>query len=377
MSSLGTGFFRNLLMLLLPLTASSKSMRAPKTSSLFPLRAASTAASQYIQEASLLAMLASEAGERKLIEAAVEAIGRISAPLQIGDDVAVVDAGGIGLVLKTDMLVASTDVPPQMAPWQVGWKAVVMNVSDMAAKGVKPAAGVLAIGVPGDYRLEDFKLLIKGASDAAREYGFEIVGGDTNACRELVVAVALAGVAKRIVPRSGAKPGDILATTGYFGLASAGLKHLLEGLPARPGDREALVKPVLEPKARLREGLALAPYASASIDSSDGLAWSVHELAKASGVGFRIEHIPIAPEAASFAEDNSLSPLDLALYGGEEYELVVTIPPESWSAAAKAVEEAGGRLIRVGVATREKHVVAVVDGREVEVEPRGYEHFLT
>ncbi len=322
-------------------------------------------------------MLASEAGERKLIEAAVEAIGRISAPLQIGDDVAVVDACGVKLVLKTDMLVASTDVPPQMSPWQVGWKAVVMNVSDMAAKGAKPAAGVLAIGVPGDYRLEDFKLLVKGASDAARDYGFEIVGGDTNACRELVVSVALAGIAERIVPRSGAKPGDILATTGCFGLTSAGLKHLLEGMPARPGVREALVRAVLKPRARLKEGLALAAYASASIDSSDGLAWSLHELAKASRVGFRLEHIPIAPEAARFAEDNKLSSVDLALYGGEEYELIATIPPGRWSDAAKAVEEAGGSLIRIGVATSERRIVAVVGGRELEVEPRGYEHFVT
>lgn len=149
-----------------------------------------------------------------------------------------------------------------------------------------------------------------------------IIGGDTNEASNLVISISLFGIAKKteVVLRSGAKHGDIVAVTGFFGKTAAGLKILVDGFEAPAKIRRALVESVLMPKARLKEGLALSQIkaVTASIDSSDGLAWSLHEIARASKVGFLINKLPIADEAEKFAETHNLDPLELALYGGEE-----------------------------------------------------------
>ena len=214
-----------------------------------------------------------------------------------GDDVSAVEIGNnLVAVLKTDMLVAATDVPPKMSFWQAARKAVVMNVSDFAAKGVKPKALLVSLGIPGKLARKDvIEQIAEGLNAGAREYGAYILGGDTNEACDLIIACMLYGIAEknRIVGRAGAKPGDIVAVTGLFGKTAAGLKILLEELEAEEPIRKRLVDSVLMPKARLKEGLALAEVgaASASIDSSDGLAWSLYELSKASSVGLSLIHI--------------------------------------------------------------------------------------
>ena len=127
----------------------------------------------------------------------------------------------------------------------------------------------------------------------------------------------------------------------------------------------------------MREGLALAGSraVSASIDSSDGLAWCLHELSAQSGVGFEVSSLPIADDVRQFAELNGLDAVELALYGGEEYELVVAVKPKLWNEAEAAVEAIGGKLLRIGEATKDKHVFLDVNGTKREVEARGYEHF--
>jgi thiamine-monophosphate kinase len=177
--------------------------------------------------------------------------------------------------------------------------------------------------------------------------------------------------------RSGARPGDILATTGPFGLSASGLKTLIEKTTAPPRIKGKLLDAVLMPRARLSEGLALADTGAvtASIDSSDGLAWSLYEISRASNVGFLIDKPPIAPEASKFAETHHLDPVKLAFYGGEEYELVVTVKPEGWRKAEKAVKLEGGRLIRIGKATEKKGILLKRRGEIAEIEARGYEHF--
>ena len=177
--------------------------------------------------------------------------------------------------------------------------------------------------------------------------------------------------------RGGAKCGDVVAVTGFFGKSAAGLRLLLDGCAAAEELREVLVGAVFMPHARLKEGLALASSgaASASIDSSDGLGWCLHELCKMSGVGFVINSVPVAEEVQRFAEFNGLDALDLALYGGEEYELVVTVKPKLWGDAEAAVEAVGGRLLPIGKAVRNKQVVLELDGKKRVVEARGWEHF--
>jgi thiamine-monophosphate kinase len=131
------------------------------------------------------------------------------------------------------------------------------------------------------------------------------------------------------------------------------------------------------PQARLKEGLALggSQAVSASIDSSDGLAWSLYEIGRMSGVGFLINSVPVADEVRCFAEFNGLDALELALHGGEEYELVVTVKPKLWADSEAAVEAVGGRLLPIGKVTRGKRVVLELDGKKRLVEARGWEHF--
>ncbi|MEM2106165.1 MAG: thiamine-phosphate kinase, partial [Candidatus Bathyarchaeia archaeon] len=180
-----------------------------------------------------------------------------------------------------------------------------------------------------------------------------------------------------VVLRSGAKPGDIVAVTGFFGKTAAGLKILLEGLRAPPKVRKVLVESVFMPHARLKEGLALSQTGAvtSTIDSSDGLAWSLHEIAKASKVGFLIDNLPAAKEVEEFAKIHKLNVSELALYGGEEYELVLTVKPKLWRRAEKAVEAVGGKLLQIGRVTADKEVILAVDEKREPIEPRGWEHF--
>jgi thiamine-monophosphate kinase len=319
-------------------------------------------------------------GERLVIETLWKHFERTpSATVPFGDDVAAFEGGEGSLILKTDMLVASTDVPPSMNYWQAARKSVVMNISDFAAKGAKPRGLLVALGIPPQLEKGDIEQLGKGLNAGAREYGSYILGGDTNEAQDLVIGVAAFGFAKTVdlVLRTGACPGDIVATTGRFGLTSAGLRILKNGFTAPQGLRERLVRAVLHPRARLREGLALAKTgaATSSIDSSDGLAWSLYQLGAASDVGFVIDFLPTAPEVVEFAKRHNLNPEQLCLYGGEEYELVVTINPRLWTKAQKAIRREEGNLIRIGQATERKEIHLNVEGQERVVEPRGYEHF--
>ena len=133
------------------------------------------------------------------------------------------------------------------------------------------------------------------------------------------------------------------------------------------------------PKAKLKEGLALGKSGavSSSIDSSDGLAWSLYEIGKMSNVGFTVNSFPVADEVRRFAEFNHLDPLDLALYGGEEYELVLTIKPKQWVEAEEAVESIGGQLLPIGKVTKDQQMILDMDGQKRSIEARGWEHFKT
>ncbi|MEM2912488.1 MAG: thiamine-phosphate kinase [Candidatus Bathyarchaeia archaeon] len=320
-------------------------------------------------------------GERRIIEILqnhFDIMPEMSIPF--GDDVSVVNIGdGRIAVLKMDMLVGETDVPSGMSLWQAARKAVVMNISDFAAKGVKPMALLVSLGLPKKLKKKDIEDVGRGLNAGAREYGAYIIGGDTNEASDLIISLSVFGIAEEgeVILRSGAKPNDIVAVTGFFGKASAGLRILLEKVKAPKGISAVLTEAVLMPRARLKEGLALrqSGAVTAAIDSSDGLAWSLYEIAKASHVGFLIDNPPVAPEARKFAEINSLDPLELAFYGGEEYELVLTVKPRLWDKAKEAVRKAGGNLIRIGRVTTEKGVILEFDGEKRVIEPRGWEHF--
>lgn len=318
-------------------------------------------------------------GEREIIKLFLKYF--ISSPLDLkffNEDVALAKLSrGKVVVLKCDMLVSSTDVPPGMNFKQVGRKAIVSTVSDFAAKGVKPSALLISLGLPKHMLKNELKQLALGLASGAKEYNVKIIGGDTNESKELIIDCIGYGLCeeKNLVFRWGAKPGDILASTGEFGATSAGLKIVLEGFKASASLKRKLLKTVYMPKAHLKEGLALSKTASASIDSSDGLAWSLFELSKMSKVGFIIRNLPIAKEALTFAELNKLNPVELALYGGEEFNLILTIKRSKWRKALKAVKAVGGSLYFLGEAIKErKLILSLEEGSEEEVKPLGWEH---
>jgi thiamine-monophosphate kinase len=322
-----------------------------------------------------------ELGERKIIQLVEDTLEKMpKMPIPFGDDVSAYDLGGGKLaVLKTDMLVSKTDIPPGMSIYQAARKAVVMNISDFAAKGVKPMAALVSLGLPLGLTKRDIEQIGKGLNAGAREYGTYVIGGDTGEASDLIVSVMLFGTTNidRIALRSGAKPNDILAVTGLFGNTSSGLRLLINNCKAPKRIRKTLVNAVYLPRARLLEGLSLieSQSVSASIDSSDGLAWSLHEIMRASHIGFIIDHVPASKEAQKFAASNNLDLLDLVFYGGEEYELVVTIKHDSWRKAECAIRDIGGKLIRIGKATSEKEILLNGEGRKQKIESKGYEHF--
>src|SRR3990170_2977329 len=203
-----------------------------------------------------------EVGERSIIEIIRKRLGTMPAsPVPFGDDVSAVTIQGEHVaVLKTDMLVGKTDVPDGMSLRQAARKAVVMNVSDFAAKGVQPLAVLVSLGLPRHLSTKDVEEIADGLNSGAREYGAYVVGGDTGEASDLVIAVSLYGTARksRLMLRTGARAGDVVAVTGVFGKPAAGLRILSGECEVKQDFRETLLDSVLMPKARLREGLAIA-----------------------------------------------------------------------------------------------------------------------
>ncbi len=231
----------------------------------------------------------------------------------IGDDAAAIPrpAGG-WLLLTIDTVVAGVHADLSLSgPDDLGWKAVAVNVSDIAAMGGRPEYGLLSVaGPPGT----DLDLVGRGVAEAARRYGCAVVGGDLVNADGIVITVALAGACDGApVLRSGARPGDGIWVTGRLGLSAAGLRLLKEsGITAGPA-----VDAHRRPKPSVQAGLAArAAGATSMIDVSDGLLADLGHLADASGVGFAIEGVP-AGDGATREE---------ALTGGEDYVLVFTVP---------------------------------------------------
>jgi len=293
---------------------------------------------------------------------------------QIGDDVAVIPPGGAGegVVLKTDMLVGRTDVPPGMTWAMAARKAVGMCVSDFASKGVPPRAFMVSLGLPAGTSREKVEDLASGLAEASKEWQVKLVGGDTGEADDLVIDCMMVGFAKKVVPRDGAGPGEAVVVSGNFGRTAAGLKMLMEGAKADVGFRRSAVASVFRPEPRLALGLALRALLSSSIDSSDGLAISLHAISEMSGVGIEVDEIPYPKGLEKFAAANGYQAEGLALYGGEEYEIVATVSRGKLREAMERAKAAGCELHEIG-RTVGKTGVRMADGRKIRRD--GWIHF--
>ncbi|RMF28836.1 MAG: thiamine-phosphate kinase [Candidatus Nitrosothermus koennekii] len=243
------------------------------------------------------------------------------------DDVSFIRLNDKFLVLKCDMLVRSTDAPKEMKLWQISRKSIVATLSDMVCKGVKPIASLISLAVPNTFTRKDINSLVRGFKVAEEEFGIKIIGGDTNAADDLIIDCIMAGFADNIIRRDNAKEGDIIISTGLFGYTSIGLKILLEDASANKRLRKKALESILMPKPRI-EFLNIANYVNSSMDSSDGLAATLNELSSLSKKSFMIDNIPTTEEVYEFAESNNYDPEELIFDGGEEYEIIATLPKE-------------------------------------------------
>lgn len=272
-----------------------------------------------------------------------------------GDDAAVVD----GLVVTTDMLHERTDFPAGTTRYTAGWRAVGASLSDIAAMG---AGAVAAVAVYADERFaeEQLRAFVRGASDVCGAVGAEYVGGDLDDHREFTTATTAVGRVPEtgVVRRSGARAGDAVCVTGTLGRSAAALELFERGDLERANE-------LFRFTPQVAAGRALAPAATAMMDSSDGLARSLHQLAEAGGCGFAIDsgRVPVADALTEVADGEAL---ELATTFGEDFELVFTVPDGRLEDIAAATDVAVTRIGRV----REEGVV--MDGEPLADE--GYTH---
>lgn len=318
-------------------------------------------------------MKLSDLGEFGFIERLRAALPRSSAVVGAGDDAAVVEPSAGRLVATTDALVEGVHFRLDWSsPSDVGFKAVSVNVSDLAAMGATPRWILVAVCAPGDTPVATLDGIYEGIAQACGRYGAEVVGGDTVGARALVLAVtALGELDGDPLTRSGAKPGDVLAVTGGLGRAATGLNLLLSGDPTDvdPHDALACLEAHRRPLARVEEGRRLREAGvHAAIDVSDGLASDAVRIAEASGVGVEIDgdRLPVAAEAASVARARGWDAAQAVLGGGEDLELLVAAPPDADLAALGLL--GCGRVVDEGR-------WLVVAGSRTELESAGYDHF--
>ena len=302
----------------------------------------------------------------------------------VGDDAAVVDPRPHPGVLTTDMLVEGVHFEIGVtSAHDLGHKAITVNVSDIAAMGGSPRFGLACVAVSPQLEASWVMELYGGMRQAADDYGMALVGGDTSRGDKAVLSVTVIGEvgSGRHVSRAGAKPGDVLVVTGALGGAAGGLwvaraahESQSEALSSPWG--RALVARHERPEARVGEGQTLAAAgATAMMDLSDGLALDLSRLCEESGCGARVrlEAIPLADGLEELRELMEPEPLDLALHGGEDYELLATLPPEALEPARQALRERfHTELTEIGEITEGRDLVAIGDdGAEDPLEPKG------
>ena len=309
-----------------------------------------------------------EIGERGAIKVMAELYGSVNL-----DDCATVDAGDEFFLITTDMVNKKTHFPEGTTPYQMGWFVVAINLSDIAAKGGIPVGITLSLALPANTDVDFIKEFSMGADRCAKEFGTEIIGGDTKEAESLTICGTAIGKVKKdmFMPRRGCRPGDIVCVTGKLGMAGAALRAL------ETGDDKFLDE-LLMINPRVGEGRAAASAkgVTASMDISDGLAYSLYQLMEINGTGFSINKgsIPVHELAEIVGGENAI---EFALYHGGDYELLFAVSPTRFEDVKNEVGKTGCKLTRIGEVTEEKRVVIIEDGEEKVMEKRGYEHFLS
>jgi thiamine-monophosphate kinase len=310
----------------------------------------------------------------------------------IGDDCALLrGTAGNEIVITTDLLVEDIDFRRTTAPaLLLGHKALAVSLSDIAAMGARPRWSLISIGVPEDVWQTDFvDQFYEGLASLAEKYDVQLIGGDTSRTPEKVVvdSIVLGECrADHAVKRAGAQPGDQIFVTGSLGGAAAGLRliergaHLAEQNLADDDSQKIdhVLLRQLRPEPRVGWGIVLGDerLATSMIDVSDGLSSDLNHLCTASGVGAAIEStlLPIDTRVVELCGRRALDPLQLALHGGEDFELLFTVRGENVARLPRRVD--GVEITRIGEVTKEGDGVKISEGSRVwELNPGGWKHF--
>ena len=291
------------------------------------------------------------------------------------EDVEVFSLGKTKIVAKTDTLVESTDIPPKMKLSDAARKSIIACVSDFAAKGVKPKYGMISINMPKTISRSKINEIASGFRKACIQYDIAILGGDTNAGKEIVFNVCLFGTADSIITRKGSRKGDLIFVTGPFGYTFAGLSMLLDKKKGKKRFSKKSISSVTNPKPKLSFSLKNKKYFSSSMDSSDGLSTTLNEMSKQSKNKFVISNIPTMKDVVDYAKSQKLNLNDLVFHGGEEYEFVFTTHPKNRNTIIKNAKISKTAIIEIGHVTTGKGVFVESQNGLVHLKDLGWNHF--
>jgi len=320
----------------------------------------------------------SELGEFGLIDLLAKMAGGGDERLLIGigDDAAAWHGDDSIQLATVDSFIEGVHFTPQTTPWpDIGGKALDINLSDIAAMGGIPRYALVSLALPDDSQVEDVAALYKGMLKRAKEYGVTVVGGDISRAPVVAISITVLGSSPTnyILTRSSAKVGDIIAVTGHLGASAAGMELLKSQRRLDPEAENRLKDAFLHPTPRIAEGLLLVEQGvKTAIDISDGLVADLGQICKASNVGARleVERVPIEPAVQTTFSQRAL---ELALSGGEDYELLFTASAEIVEKVEKA---ASLPVTAIGeIVTGEGVTLVDREGNPFELKKAGWEHF--
>lgn len=304
----------------------------------------------------------------------------------IGDDAAAFSPvpGEVSLV-TTDLLIEGVHfLRETTSGFKLGYKALAVNLSDIAAMGGTPQEAFISIAIPPDCSSEYIEELYRGAKKIAGEFDLNILGGDTTRSRsDLVINIALFGSApeQQILYRHTARPGDTIFITGFPGESRAGLHLLTEKMDHSTTAFSELIDTHLTPKPHVREGrfIAATGRVNAAMDISDGLSSDLGHISKESSVGIRLytDKIPVSKNLAAFCDHFRIDPVEYTLSGGEDYILAFTVPEgHSKKVSAQYLEKFGTPVYPIGTIVKEETMeLYYPDGTIRPLSPRGWDHF--
>lgn len=317
-------------------------------------------------------------GEFELIDRYFAQLGarRPDVQLGVGDDAALLSVPpGQDLVACVDTLVAGRHFPPDSHADDIGWRSLAVNLSDLAAMGATPAWATLALTLP-EFDEEWLEGFAAGFAALADQHGVALVGGDTTR-GPLTISVSLMGLvpAGTALRRSGARPGDLIYVTGWPGDAAAGLALLQGRLQGQGADRGALERKFRRPEPRVAFGSRLRGIASSCVDVSDGLAADLGRLVARSGAGAVVRAAELPLSRALYALAGEARAREFALGGGDDYELLYTVPPAARGRLLQLAASAGAPACHcIGEVVAGRGVRVLGERGELPL-PRGWDHF--